>query len=1009
MPHVLAREVELQRLDGYLRKALAGHGHVCFISGEAGSGKTTLLEEFTHRAIESHGSLVAVTGTCDAHTGSGDAFLPFREIMEQLTGDLEERTEQAPVKKENNKRLKNVILVAGETLVEMAPDLIGVVVPGASLLAKAGKYVSAKSKWADRLRKQMEEQKDDRLAGAGLDKAQVYEQYVNVLERLSQVAPLLLVIDDLQWADTASLGLLFRLARRIEKLPIMVVGNYRPNDITVGRDGQRHPLEAILSDMKRYLGDVIVDLDEARKTGGRAFVDAFLDEEPNHLDEKFREALVGHTGGHPLFTIELLRDLQERGDLVKDEDGAWLAGDRLSWDDLPSRVEGVIEARVGRLDADSLHSLRVASVEGPQFTAEIVAKVKPADVRELIRLLSETLQRQHRIVAADGLRRVAGHRVSNYRFAHHLMQSYLYRQLDEAEASYLHEDVGTALEELFGAETDQIAVQLARHFDLAGLQEKAVPYLKQAGEQAAGRFANEQALVHYRRALELMRESDVDGRYEILLAITVLNSRKGENARRLEDIVALTEVAELTGDTFKLAMAHYQRAYYEVAASGQDIAIEYATMAAEAAAPLDDDQGLEGRARTVLGRALMIKTDYEAARNELQKGLVLSRMAGSSVGEGLALTYLGIMADVTGHSSVARGYFEQALAVQAAANNRHAMASAQLNLAVSLWRSGDLSGARDLLEQSLRSAQEQGDRATEGTATANLAMVLIDMGEYELGRRFALEAVTLNREFNGPYAVARTLGILANAQSQRHEYTAARAAQREALELDIAVDDKQDQVFRLAYLGSLALTLGQYDEAERLLLEGLALAREIEEKNAECIALVGMASLRVKMGDAAGAVEHAAAALRVAEALDSGTKMATYLLVAGDAHLTNGDLAAAETAYQAALRSADGQGDFDAIAGLADVALARGDSGAALELVKSRLDTVTGGDISLAADPLRVYTTFHAVLRAVHDARARPVLEAGRAFLAGVMAKLDDPAALESYRARADVTALVGA
>ncbi|HLU82483.1 MAG TPA: AAA family ATPase, partial [Trueperaceae bacterium] len=490
MAQLLAREVELQRLEGYLRKAVAGQGQVCFVSGEAGSGKTTLLQEFSHQAIEAHASLIAVTGTCDAHTGSGDAFLPFREIMEQLTGDLEERTEQVPAKKENARRLKNVVLVAGETLVEMAPDLIGIVIPGASLLAKAGKYVSGKSKWADRLRKQMEESASVAATPTNLDKAQVYEQYVNVLERLSQVAPLLLIIDDLQWADTASLGLLFRLARRIEKLPIMVVGNYRPNDIAVGRDGQRHPLEAMLSEVKRYLGDVVVDLDEARKAGGRAFVDAFLDQEDNFLAEDFRESLVGHTGGHPLFTIELLRDLQERGDLIKNEDGAWIAGARLSWDDLPSRVEGVIEERVARLDADSIHSLRVASVEGPQFTAEIVAKVQPIEVRGLIRLLSERLQRQHRIVTADGLRRIAGQRVSNYRFAHHLMQSYLYRQLDEAEASYLHEDVGLALEALFGAESDQIAVQLARHFDLAGLPEKAVPYLRRAGDQAAARYAN---------------------------------------------------------------------------------------------------------------------------------------------------------------------------------------------------------------------------------------------------------------------------------------------------------------------------------------------------------------------------------------------------------------------------------------------------------------------------------------------------------------------------------------
>ena len=1008
MSHLLARDVELQRLDGYLRKAVAGKGQVCFVSGEAGSGKTMLLEEFSHRAIESHASLIAVTGTCDAHTGSGDAFLPFREIMEQLTGDLDERTEQAPAKRENAKRLKNVIVVAGETLVEMAPDLIGVVIPGASLLAKAGKYVAGKSKWADRLRKQMDESQAGAATASNLDKAQVYEQYVNVLERLTQVAPLLLIIDDLQWADTASLGLLFRLARRIERLPIMVVGNYRPNDIAIGRDGQRHPLEAMLSEVKRYLGDVVVDLDEARRAGGRAFVDAFLDQEANSLDEDFRQSLVGHTGGHPLFTIELLRNLQERGDLFKDEDGAWIASHRLSWDDLPSRVEGVIEERVARLDPDSVHSLRVASVEGPQFTAEIVAKVQPIEVRDLIRLLSERLQRQHRIVTADGLRRIGGQRVSNYRFAHHLMQSYLYRQLDEAEASYLHEDVGLALEALFAGETDQIAVQLARHFDLAGLPDKAVPYLKKAGDQAAARFANELALDHYRRALELMPADDFDGRYEVLLAITVLHSKKGDSPERLEDISALTEVAERTGDTFKLATAHYQRAHYEVSASGQDLAVKYATLAAEAAAPLDDDQGLEGRARTVLGRALTIKTDYDAAKDELQKGLVLSRMAGSSLGEGLALTYLGIMADVTGNGAAARSYFQQALAVHTSANNRNSISSAQLNLAVSLWRMNELAGARDLLEQSLRSAQEQGDRATEGTATANLALVLIDMGELDRGRRTVEAAVQLNREYNGPYAVSRTLGILASVLIMQHEYTAARAAEREALELDIAVDDKQDQVFRLGALGVLATILGQYQEAERLLVQGLELSRDVDEKNSECATLGSLAALKLKQGDPQAALEYIDKAMVLAIEIGNSKDQGQHRLIRGDALLALGELGAAELEYLHARAGVEGKFEIDAVAGLADVALARGDSGAALELVKPQLAAALAGEIAAAFNPLRAYLTFHAVLRSVHDARAHPVLEAARALLATVMAKIDDPEALEAFMARSDVAKLLG-
>ncbi len=1006
MAELLARDTELARLDAYLRKALDGHGQVCFVSGEAGAGKTSLIEEFTSRAIEAQESLIAVAGTCDAHTGAGDPFLPFREIMEQLTGGIEERNEQAPAKKENARRLRHVVVVAGETLVDMAPDLIGVVIPGASLLAKAGKYMAGKSKWADKLHKQIDGQYGQGGATTGIEKAQVYEQYINVLQRLSQEAPLLLIVDDLQWADTASLGLLFRLARRLAGLPIMLVGTYRPNDIAVGRGGERHPLEAMLGEVKRYLGDVIIDLDEARKEGGRAFVDAYLDQEPNRLDDGFREALVAHTGGHPLFTIELLRDLQERGDIVRGDTGAWSAREHLEWDDLPTRVEGVIEERIARLDHDTVHSLRVASVEGPQFTAEIVAKVQPTDLRELIRLLSESLQRQHRLVIADGLKRIAGQRVSNYRFAHQLMQSYLYRQLDEAEASYLHEDVGLALETLYGAETEQIAVHLARHFDLAGLPDKAVPYMRQAGRQAAAKYANVEALDHYRRALELLPETAVEDRYEVLLAVAELHDRRSDRESHSDDVIALTEVAEKLGDPLKLAVAHYHRAQHETNMTNADAAIDFARRAAEIAAPLDDDGGVEGRARIVLGRALMIKTDYEAAKVELQRGLVLSRLAGNKSGEGLALSNLGIMSDITGQAAAARSYFEQALEVHEAAGNRHATVRASMNLAVCYWRAGELDDARRLLEEAVSRSRELGALSTEGTATSNLAMVMKDQGDLDLAREYTEQAIEINREHNGPYAVARTLGILASIHMMRFDYTAARAAQQEARELDESVNDSQDLVFRLSGLGQIAYVFGQYEKAEGLLQQALDLSREIHERYAEAYVHMELSALRLAQGDAQRALESAQEALKAAIDVESPLNVDIARILVGNAHLALGDLDAAAAAYQ---EVAGGQNHRFAVAmGLADVALARGDKGTALDLVAPHLDAAIDGSLTDDADPVRSYLTMYSVLRSVQDARAHGVLSAGRALVTRIADKIDDPEARTSFDARADVRRLMG-
>ena len=107
---------------------------------------------------------------------------------------------------------------------------------------------------------------------------------------------------------------------------ILLLGTYRPDDVALGRDGARHPLESILNELKRYNGDIIIDLSNSSLDEGRTFTNELIDSEPNHLDAAFREQLFAHTDGHPLFTVELLRNLQEHGNLLKDKDGAGFKG-----------------------------------------------------------------------------------------------------------------------------------------------------------------------------------------------------------------------------------------------------------------------------------------------------------------------------------------------------------------------------------------------------------------------------------------------------------------------------------------------------------------------------------------------------------------------------------------------------------------------------------------------------------------------------------------------------------
>jgi DNA-binding SARP family transcriptional activator/tetratricopeptide (TPR) repeat protein len=503
-PVFVARESELAKLDGLLHKALAGQGQVAFVTGVAGQGKTALLQEFARRAQAAHPDLVVASGNGNAHTGVGDPYLPFREILSLLTGDVESRWAAGAMSGDQARRLWHTFPLAAQALVEVGPDLIDLFVPGVALVRRATVFTLNGAGWLPRLR-ELVKRRATLPPDPNLQQSALFEQYTRVVRALAQQRPLLLVLDDLQWADGGSTNLLFHLGKRIEGSRALIVGAYRPEEVALGRQGERHPLEPVVNEFQRDFGDIVANLGQA---GDRRFVDALLDTESNRLSDAFRETLYRQTRGHPLFTVELLRGMQERGDLIQDQEGRWAEGASLDWERLPARVEAVIAERIGRLSQGLRDILAVAGVEGETFTAEVVARVRGIDEQEVVRRLSGELDKRHRLVRAQGLQQLEAAHLSCYRFRHILFQRYLYNSLDPVERAHLHRAVGTALEALYEAEKVEIiaviAPELARHFQEAGITEKAVAYLHQAGARAVRMSAHEEAIAHFNRALALL-------------------------------------------------------------------------------------------------------------------------------------------------------------------------------------------------------------------------------------------------------------------------------------------------------------------------------------------------------------------------------------------------------------------------------------------------------------------------------------------------------------------------
>jgi len=544
-PVFVARENELKRLNNSLDRAISGRGQVIFITGEAGSGKTALIQEFARQAQEVYPELVLAKGKCNAQTGIGDPYLPFIELLTLLTGDVETKWTAGLITKEHAKRLWNLLPVSVKSILDNGHDLINTFISGQALLSRSKIHTSESANWVASL-KNLVERKDAQPPDSQLQQSSLFQQYTRVLQRIAQEKPLLLVLDDLQWVDAGSASLLFHLGRRIQECPIFLIGAFRPGELNLGRGEERHPLDPVIHELKRDFGDIEVEVGE---TEGRQFIDAFINTEPNQLGDKFRDILFRQTKGHPLFTVELLRDMQDRGVLVKDEKDRWIEGPELNWDTLPARVDAVVEERISRLTEELRDILTLASVEGEEFTAEVVARLKETKVRELVRLLSSELDKRHHLVSAKGIRHLEKQRLSLYLFQHILFQRYLYNSLDEVERAHLHEEVGNILESLYGEQTEEISVQLARHFEEAGIVNKAIEYLQKAGQKASKLSAHQEAITHFNKCLEFLKtlpDTSERAQQEIMLQLSLavsLQATKGLAAPEVGRVI--TRVQDL--------------------------------------------------------------------------------------------------------------------------------------------------------------------------------------------------------------------------------------------------------------------------------------------------------------------------------------------------------------------------------------------------------------------------------------------------------------------------------
>jgi predicted ATPase/DNA-binding winged helix-turn-helix (wHTH) protein len=438
---MVGREAEVAFLHQRLERSRHGRRQVVFVTGEAGLGKTTLVDAFV-RDVEQAGAVRVGRGQCIEHYGAGEAYLPVLEALEQVCRSPGGRAFM-------------------DTLSRQAPTWL-VQMPW--LLSPTD---------LERLQQ----------TTLGATRERMLREMARALEVLTTETPLLLVLEDLHWSDASTLDLLAMLARRQEPATLLVLGTYRPEEVM----GQGHPLYTMTHELHIHGHCETLALTFLSQAAVAAYLRARCPEAPNL--EALTQFIHRRTEGNPLFMVNVVEEVMAQGGM---EAGG-----------VPENLQQLLTQRLERLSPDEQRLLEVGSIVGTEFTAAEVASTFAIEIDQVEAHCEELTRRGQWLQAREIETWPDGTVSGRYGFIHALYQEVAYQRVVPARRLHLHRQIGERLESGYGAQAQELAAELAVHFEHGQVYQKAVQYREQAAENAIRRSAYQEAIAHLSHGLRL--------------------------------------------------------------------------------------------------------------------------------------------------------------------------------------------------------------------------------------------------------------------------------------------------------------------------------------------------------------------------------------------------------------------------------------------------------------------------------------------------------------------------
>ena len=796
---MVGRDDEVQRVRGFLREARSGEGMAACISGEAGVGKTRLIQEL-QQACRREGARVLVTPCLFGGTTS--SYFPFAEAFRHYFS------------------LRGVTGAAAlqSFLFDRAPRLAG----SLPVLNRFLRFTFA--------------------SNGPASEEELWEVLDQLLAFIAEERPLVLVVEDLQWGDDASIRLFHFLAQRVARRRLLLVGSYRPEEINAEPGARPHPLPAMLRMLGREERFERVELARLRREHVREILDRLY---PDHgWDEDFPALLYRETEGNPFFMVEILKLLAGEK-VLEEKDGRWALRTTVDRISIPEKVFDVVMQRLGRLGPREREILELGAVEGDVFHSGTILRGLRIERMALLKTL-QFLEQVHHLIHAAG---------PQYHFDHSKIREILYESIPPELRIEYHTVVGQFLRESFG-DSEEYAGIIAHNLLAAGIREEAIPFLCRAAAAASRLFAHADAVHYLDQAERVLHELyPRNPPVERVRELCEIRERRGNEeyaSGHYRESLASYELAfsldAATGDpvrgaalTKAVGRIQYLLGRTAESQASYDKAIADFSQIEERARAADEAERLAGACRE-LGKLHFFRGDLDRSRRYIEETIALADRIDSPRMKSAALNNLAGIHYQRGSLEDALMAHRAALSIRREAHDPGEMAQTHKNLGITHYRLGELSDAESHLDEALGLYRKTSDRRGEAVTLRHLGNVYYERGDHVGAQRHWEASLSLCRELGNHEDLCRCLNNLGVLHFERGHYASALRLYQDALEASAAVGSKEPVVPIYVNLAELHLSLDQLARAEENLdrAEELARAMEMGPALSEIHALRGM-------------------------------------------------------------------------------------------------------------------------------------------------------------------------